>query len=551
MNNPFNPIFFTDAYKTGHHRMYKDGTTVVYSNFTPRSLNILQRSFPDTTHVVSFGQQMVVRQLHEAFQNFFLADKQKVINQIKTEFSLALGDYDTTHFEELYDLGYLPIKIKSIPEGELVTAKIPLFTIVNTNPKFFWITNYLETYLSTLFWKPVTSATIAHQYKQLFVNNIKETHPELSWFASWQGHDFSMRGLDSIDSAISSGLGHATSFTGSDSIPAILGARKYYDAEGLVIGSVPATEHSVACSLADIDENGNTNELQGIRTLLAKFPKGILSMVSDTYDLWRMLTEYLPTLKDEIIARDGKLVIRPDSGDPVDIVCGSVKEIYNSHAEAVAAFPEASLSKPLNRIIRVQDEFYLVEAHQEADGDKHLTGTYDYIWTKLPSKPAYYGVIELLDSVFGHTLSSTGYKVLHPSIGCIYGDSITLERAKDIIERLKAKKYASTNIVFGIGSFTYQYNTRDSIGMACKTTYIENNGSPKELFKDPVTDSGTKKSARGLLEVRKHHCDGWVLRDRASKQGEACDDMVVIYENGVFSNQQTLQQIREKLEQAI
>lgn len=486
-----NPLLLTDGYKTGHHQQYPKGTTLVYSNFTPRSN---KRAPQGVDKVVSFGQQMVVQQIHEAFQKeFFSRPKDEVISEIKTELSLYLGtDYDVTHFEKLHDLGYLPIAVKSIEEGELVDIKVPVLTIYNTHPDFYWVTNYLETIISNLLWKPITSATIAHQYRKVLTKWQEKTDKERAWFVDWQAHDFSMRGMDSIEASITSGLGHATSFLGSDSLPVIHGARKFYGAKDMVVGSVNATEHSVMCAGSKDDEIGT------FRRLLETYPKGILSVVSDTWDLWKVCTNHVKVLKDEILARDGKLVIRPDSGNPADIVCG-----YNT-----------------------------LEIHDYHDYDKN--------------HPSYKGVIELLWDVFGGTVNEQGYKVLDPHIGAIYGDSITLDRAEEICRRLEAKGFASTNIVFGVGSFTYQYNTRDTFGFAMKATYVELGGEGREIFKDPITDDGTKKSATGLLHVTKVG-KRYVLVDKVSWEDEAGGELKLIYKDGEFSNQITLDEIRKKL----
>ena len=157
-----------------------------------------------------------------------------------------------------------------------------------------------------------------------------------------------------------------------------------------------------------------------------------------------MVTEYLPALKDIIMARDGKLVVRPDSGDPVDIVTGT-----------------------------------------------KVNGT----------TPEEKGLIECLWDTFGGTINEQGYKVLDPHIGAIYGDSINLERATAISERLESKGFATTNIVFGIGSFSYQYHTRDTFGFAVKATAATVNNEERMLFKDPKTDDGTKRSQRGRVVV--------------------------------------------------
>lgn len=500
-----NPLLLTDGYKTSHHNMYPEGTTLVYSNFTPRSLKHAPKHCKE---IVSFGQQMVMKIIHESFEkDFFHEPKEHVCGEMKKELSMYLNtDYDVSHFEALWDLQYLPIKVKSIEEGSVIGEKIPVLTIVNTHPDFYWVTNYLETIISNLLWKPMTSATIAHNYRKVLTSWQEKTDTERAWFIDWQGHDFSMRGLDSIDATISSGIGHLTSFSGSDSLPAIYGARKYYGETGFVAGSVNATEHSIMCA------GGKEDEIDTFRRLLDTYPNGILSVVSDTWDLWKVCTEHLVTLKEEIMNRDGKLVIRPDSGDPVDIICG------------------------LN-----------TKTLPEGQGWKD-----DY---KL--KPEFKGVIELLWDIFGGTINEQGYKVLDSHIGAIYGDSITIDRANEICERLEAKGFASTNVVLGIGSFTYQYNTRDTFGFAMKATYVEvkhmaESGSPafsiegREIFKDPITDDGTKKSATGLLKVTTGE-DGYKLVDRQTWSGENTGELKSIYVDGEFFNQTTLTQIRERL----
>ena len=249
-----NPLLLTDGYKTGHQRMYADKTTLVYSNFTPRSNKYAPKG---CNEVVSFGQQMMIKQIHFAFNHFFFArPKQEVCGEMKREMSLYLNtDYDVSHFEKLHDLGYLPICVKVIEEGTLVPIRVPVLTIYNTHPDFFWVTNYLETIISNLLWKPMTSATIARQYRKVLKKWQEKTDKERAWFVDWQGHDFSMRGMDSSDATIASGLGHLTSFLGTDSIPSIYGARKYYGETGFVAGSVNATEHSIMCSITDFKEN--------------------------------------------------------------------------------------------------------------------------------------------------------------------------------------------------------------------------------------------------------------------------------------------------------
>jgi len=483
-----NGLLLTDGYKTGHHQQYPKGTEQVYSNWTPRSNKYAPNG---CDKVVSFGQQYVMKWLHDYFQdNFFAKDKNEVCNEIKEELSLYLGtDYDVSHYEKLHDLQFLPIEVKSLAEGIEVPIRVPMLTVVNTQKEFYWVTNFLETILSTMLWQPMTSATIAILYKRIFKKWALVTDSDNIGFIDFQGHDFSMRGMGGLQSALSSGMGHASVFLGSDTLPVISGLRKYYSAEGFVVGSVNATEHSVMCAGTKDDEIGT------FRELMKTYPTGILSVVSDTWDLWKVLKEYLPKLKQEVLSRDGKLVIRPDSGDPVDIICGENREI----------------------------------------GAK---------------EPKDKGVVELLWDIFGGTTNKEGFKVLDSHIGAIYGDSITTERAEQICQRLHDKGFASTNVVLGIGSFTYQYNTRDTFGFAMKATSVVVNGERREIFKDPITDDGIKKSAKGLVKVIIENNE-YKLIDQVSEEEEEKGELKTIYKDGKFFNQITLNNIRERINKSI
>lgn len=514
---PMNPFLCTDGYKTGHHLMYPEGTVLVNSNFTPRS----NRYAPvGCDHVVSFGQQMTMKIIDETFQKYFFErPKVEAVGAIKKVYSHYLGmDYDVAHIEALYELGYLPIRMKTLPEGTLVPMGVPVLTIENTVDEFYWLTNFLETWISNTLWKPMTSATLALQYRRVLSEYAKKTDPENMDFVDFQAHDFSMRGLGSVQTTVASGLGHATSFLGSDSLPVIDGALRYYHHLEVPVFSVNATEHSVMCA------GSKEGEIETFRRLMRTFPTNTLSVVSDTWDLWKVLTEYLPELKEEILARDGKLVIRPDSGDPVDIICGDRDSVKTTWEQL--------------------QEYRTFDA----------------------TEPEWKGVIELLWDIFGGTINDQGYKVLNPKIGCIYGDSITLDRAKEICERLEAKGFATTNIVLGIGSFTYQYNTRDTFGFAMKATYVEIKGEctdddegpcvncdcveGREIFKDPVTDDGTKKSAKGLLRVELTEDNEYILLDEQTREQEQGGMLQILYEDGDFKNEVTLTEVRERLRNA-
>ena len=510
----FLEIYWTDVYKTGHKPMLPVGSTLMYSNNTPRSGK--HSNCPNDGEVVQFGQQKLVRQMyHDWNVNFFNRPIQE-IDKFGEDMTMMLGlsqPYDVTHFKELHKLGYLPVRIKSLEEGTVTPYKIPSFTIVNTQPLngyvADWIVNYLETILSAEFWQAQTSATFVRSLRKLGKKWIMKTNPEAIGFLDFQFHDFSMRGMGGKSAIVNSGLGFATGSRGSDTLPVIPAARMYYDEVEPCINSVIASEHAIMCSLTGFfmqNAQGDWTkvgefEYEMFVYLLKKFPSGILSLVMDTFDLWRAITEYCVKAKDLIMSRDGKLVIRPDSGDPVDILCG----------------------------------------------EKYDTENESYLDLGLPK---YKGVIELLWDIFGGTVSSTGYKVLDSHIGAIYGDSINYDRAQRIFERLEAKGFASTNVVLGIGSYSLQMVTRDTHGSAQKATYIEILQGDKpvgiEIFKDPITDGGVKKSAKGLLQVYEE--DGVIkLKDQCTWEEEGKGLLQVIFEDGKFHNLTTLTRIREKL----
>lgn len=488
-----NAALLCDFYKISHHQQYPDKTEVVYSTWTPRS----NKHGDKIDRAVAFGFQGFVKEYLIEFFNeeFFGRPKDEVVGEYNRVLKCALGieNPHSKHIEDLHDLGFLPIKINALREGTLVPFRVPMLTIENTNPKFFWLTNYLETLMSTTLWKPSTTASIARKFKQLLDKNALETTGS-TLGTEFQGHDFSMRGMSGLEDAARSGMGHLVAgFVGTDTIPAIMYAEQYYNAniENELVGcSVNATEHSVMCA------GGKEDEFETYRRLIEDtYPSGILSIVSDTWDLWGVLENTIPKLKESILKRTGaplnKVVIRPDSGNPADILCG-----------------DADSSDP-----RAQK-----------------------------------GVVELLWDIFGGEVNELGFKVLNPAIGAIYGDAITLERCEDICERLKKKEFASTNVVFGIGSYSYQFITRDTLGFAMKATSVTVDGEERAIFKDPITDDGIKKSAVGRVKVFSNQYGGLFYEDEthtisASPNGK--DLLEPIFEDGKLLRDQSLNSIRE------
>jgi nicotinamide phosphoribosyltransferase len=482
-----NVFHLSDGYKVDHRRQYPDGTELVYSNWTPRKSRV-----PGIDHVVFFGLQYFIKKyLQEEFEtSFFSRPKAEVVVAYKRRIEAYLGPGAITyeHVEALHDLGYLPLEIKAVAEGMCVPMRMPMFTMRNTKPEFFWLTNFLETILSCILWLPCTSATTAHAYRQVLDDFCQRTGGDPD-FVQWQGHDFSFRGMAGLEAALMSGAAHLLSFSGTDTIPAIDFLETYYGANAdreLVGGSVPATEHSVMCM------GGQTDEIETFRRLVEDvYPSGIVSIVSDTWDFWQVITDYLPRLKANIMARPGKVVIRPDSGDPVKIICGD---------------PDAPTDSPEHK-----------------------------------------GAVACLWETFGGSITATGHRQLDPHIGLIYGDSITLDRARSICNNLMQNGFASTNVVLGLGSYTYQYVTRDTFGFAVKATYGEVNGEGRDIFKDPKTDDGTKRSARGLLRLLGTDNEITGMEDCVTKQEEQTGLLQPVFRDGMLLKEWTLAEIRARL----
>lgn len=561
----------SDGYKLGHADMYADGTTKVYSNLTPRTDKIYRQKATEfyDGKLVFFGAQGAIHEIIEMWDaSFFRVRKDKAIARFTKRVDAYLGEGVVTadRLAALHDLGYLPLEIKTLDEGSKVPMGIPVLTITNTVDEHFWLVNYLETVTSNLTWKGSTNATIAAEYKAILTHFAKKTGCFDAFGISIQAHDFSCRGMSGPEDASRSGAAHLTQFVGTDTLSAIDYVEDYYSAGGLVALSVPATEHAVTSNnILSIEAAVLTGEYEFIndeqyriflkmaqaneeirltaevmfvyRLITDIVPTGIVSNVSDTYDFWAMMTRGYKYLKDVILNRAdnalglAKVVVRPDSGDPVKVVCGyklldlQARNFTGSYADVVALGYDGVIS-------------YGVAKELDAKGN---------VVRDIPEHEVK-GAIEVLWDIFGGEVNEAGYKVLDRHIGLIYGDSITTQRAVAILDGLEKKGFASCNIVFGVGSYTYQCNTRDTFGFAVKATYSVVNGAPVNIFKDPKTDS-KKKSAKGLLFVGYNTDAGVVLYDQVSPEEEASEEnrLKTRFKDGVFVNQTTLDEVRQRL----
>jgi len=486
----YNPLLLLDFYKTTHHEQYPKGLTKIVSYYTPRMSRI-----KDDDKLVMFGLQAFIKEylIKEFNENFFKRDKTEVLNEYKRVIDCTLGknivNYDK--IGKLHDLGYLPIEIRAIDEGERVPIKIPMFEITNTHPDFAWLVNTLETALSCTLWHTQLSANIGFRYRKIvdkyYAISVDDNIPRSSAVG-----DFSMRGQESIESAAKSSAGFALSFLNTATVPMILYFENYYNCnieKDPVAFGLTSTEHSVMCSSFAVDGD----EITMLRRLLTEiYPHVSFNVVSDSYDYWNFVNNIIPTCKDEILAHKGFLGVRGDSGDPVKIVTKTVFKLWE---------------------------------------------------------------------IFGGTTNSKGFKVLHPSVKAVYGDSITPQRLEKIYEVLIENGFACNNASLASGSFSMQCLeegsklnpfTRDTYGIAIKATYCEVNGKPIQIFKDPKTDLGYfKKSQRGMCVVYRKkdgeldYKDGYDTTTIKTIEDENL--LKPVFANGKMLREQSLAEIRNKL----
>lgn len=542
-----------DGYKVDHRRQYPKGTQKIVSNLTARSTRR-----PNTKKVVFAGLQYFVQEylINQWQKEFFDKPIDEILNRFNRRINNYLGPNSVgdQHIRDLHELGYLPITIVALPEGTEYPIGVPCMMIWNTKDEFFWVTNYLETILSTSIWGMCTSATTAHQYKKLLVKFAMETVGNTD-FVQWQGHDFSFRGMFGMEAACMSGASHLFSFTGTDTIPAIDFLEQYYGAnceKELIGGSVAATEHSVACTtilnfvekirienagtihqVIIEDDLMNLADIEYIRHLITEiYPTGIVSIVSDSFDYWNTITNTSRALKDAILNRDGKVVFRPDTGDPVKVVIGE-------------AYPIDGLG-PVHLQYAIGAGFkYVVFENKYYEISDSAMQTLPTI-KEVEVTPELKGSIQCLWEVFGGTVTEKGYNLLDSHVGLIYGDSITLDRANSICFCLRLKGFASINIVFGIGSFTYQYVTRDTDGYAVKATFAIIDGKDTEIYKSPK-GAAFKRSAKGLTAVFKNESGEFYLKDGATWEEVLNCEFVLIYQDGKVHKTYTLQEVRDNL----
>ena len=481
------PLLLGDYYKVCHMNQYPQGMTKLVSYLTPRMSRLEGQD-----KLILFGLQAFIQKyLIDYFnENFFARDKREVIFEYERILKNTLGaqNFNTKNIEALHNLGYLPLMIRALPEGTRVPIQVPMLEITNTHKDFAWCVNAIESLLSCSLWHPMISANVGYMYRQI-VNKWFDKTVDSSIPRARALGDFAMRGQESLESAIASSAAWLLSFLNTATIPAINYLENYYnctsDYEDVGFGS-PSTEHSVMNSNFAVDGN----EITMLKRLLTEiYPHSNFSAVCDSYDYWNFVDNIIPACKEEILAHDGLFLVRGDSGDPVEIVTETVRKLWN---------------------------------------------------------------------IFGGTINSKGYKVLDPHIKAIYGDSITPQRADKIYHILEQNGFAAQNVTLGVGSFSMQCleqgdqlmpYTRDTFGIAVKSTYCEINGEPIQIFKDPKTDTGNfKKSQKGCIRVTQvngeYQWKDHLTWDDAWIESNCLEE---VFYNGVLVKVYNLKEIRDRL----
>lgn len=580
----YNPLLMIDFYKATHAEQYPKDMSIIYSPYTPRMSRL-----KDTDKVVYFGGQMFAKEyLIKAFDIlFFSRPEEEIVDEYDRVLTCTLGpgSYNSDKIRALHRLGYLPIAMYAVPEGTRTKVGVPQSVFVNTHPDFAWLTNTLETAYSCFMWHIQISAEVGYRYRQIVEKYRDLTCDEDVRTARLLG-DFSMRGQHSPESAMKSSMGWLLSFLNTATVPAIMAMEDYYNCditkEEVGFGAI-STEHSVMCSNFAVDGD----EITHIKRLLTEiYPNNSFSMVSDSYDYWRLVTEILPQCKTEIENHNGYLAIRGDSGDPVEVIAGKKIEFIPPYddEEAEKLFTDTrytvrwlyeycrdrEIEEDCKLYFNFIDKLYEVSVSPDwtnergawTDNKYYYVDDYDFIWEVIDPTAEIMGTVWALDQIFGHAINSKGFKVLPPYIKAIYGDSITPQRCEEIYKRLAAQGYAINNVSLGVGSFSFMcletiddegnthYNpyTRDTFGIAIKATYGElSDYAPVNIFKNPKALSW-KKSQKGCIIVAP---DGQSYTDEHT-YSEAHHPIVenlleIVFLNGDMVKEQTLAEIRNRL----
>jgi nicotinamide phosphoribosyltransferase len=454
----------TDSYKVSMFDQYPPGTTNVFSYIESRG--------GDYDKTLFFGLQMFVK---EYLQKPFT---QEQIDFAEKFYAVHGEPFNKAGWEAMLAKygGYLPVRIRALKEGTVIPVSNAMVTIENIDPEFRWVTTWVETALLRGIWYPTTVATQSWSIKQRIKGFLEETG-DVGGLA-FKLHDFGARGVSSLESAAIGGAAHLVNFLGSDTVSGAVALMEYYNAPVSAF-SIPAAEHSTITSW------GRDNEVEAYRNMLKKFggEGKLLAVVSDSYDIYNACKLWGTELKQEVIDSKAIVVIRPDSGVPVDVVAGR-------RFEDVADLDDYTLLGVNTDVVRVNfDKYYEIESYD--------TGWTTKFTIKEIREEEVLGVVRTLAKYFGFTVNDKGYNVLN-NVRVIQGDGINEKSITQILERLTAFGWSADNVAFGMGGALLQIVNRDTQKFAMKCSAAKVNDEWIDVFKDPITDSG-KRSKKGRL----------------------------------------------------
>ncbi len=481
--NRINPMLLIDFYKAVHAEMLPKGISKSVSYFTPRMSRVERWD-----KVVMFGLQGFIKTyLIEYFnEEFFKKPFEEVIGEYKRIMDAALGAeaYKIEKIEKLHKLGYLPIEIIALPEGTLVPMHVPMFGITNTHPEFAWLPQSLESLISAESWHPMIAATVGYTYRQIVNEYYEKTCDDTIARARALGA-FDFRGEECTDSAIKAGAGWCLSFLNTATVPTIPYLEQMYACdctkEPVAFGS-PSTEHSVMCSNYAMDGD----EVTLLKRLLTEiYPNTSFSAVLDSYDYWNIIDNVLPQIKDEIMAHNGCMLMRGDSGECVEVVTETVFKLWDTFGGTVNS-----------------KGYKVLDPHVKAIyGDSITIQRCEEIYRILEEK--------------GFACSNVALGVGSFSMQCIEEDGIL-------------KPF-----------------TRDTFSSCIKATYCEIEDKPYPIFKNPK-EGGFKKSQKGCCVVYEDLSfkDGFTWEEAC---GNVENQLVPVFKDGKLLVEQNLQQVRARL----
>jgi nicotinamide phosphoribosyltransferase len=392
-------------------------------------------------------------------------------NQVITAHGLPFNYVGWKSVVEKYD-GRMPFRVRAVAEGSVVPIKNALMTVENTDPEFYWLTSWFETQLMRI-WYPITVATQSFYIKQNFYKFLQETADDADAEIDFKVHDFGSRGVSSKETAAIGGAAHLVNFLGTDTMSSLILHRDFYGEE-MAGFSIPAAEHSTMTAW------GRENEILAYRNMLQNFakPGAILAVVSDSWNIYEACEKiWGEQLRQEVIDSEATVVIRPDSGDPEEVV---------------------------SRITNI------------------------------------------LASKFGTTINSKGFKVLK-NVRVIQGDGVNEESIGQILQRLKSEGFSASNIAFGIGGSLLQKVNRDTLKFAYKTSAIVVDDKLRDVYKQPITDSG-KNSKKGRLDLVKDEAGEYKTVRLPDVETRAAENsqLRTVYENGELLINDNLKEIRKR-----